>query len=272
MRCWRSCHDGPADAASLHRGQPGPGPDPSTRKRSWSRSCMAVVAAIGWLVSPFWLAVTVAAQLAIGGLGAVWLIGPARAELGFARYATLASAGVALTLFGRLVIPATGLAPAPIAALLLWGVIRLELDLASGDRRVGLDLALVGIVFAAAAGIAALVPREAWPPALIPLLMICSVPGPARRRGSGAKRHRGRWPGVPAPRRPGPDRRGGLLAAATRRRGRRSDRPGLPRVGRCGGSARGGRVTAIGDRGVRCPGGARPSRGDPAQRVVDPSR
>ena len=137
---------------------------------------MAVVAAIGWLVSPFWLAVTVAAQLAIGGLGAVWLIGPARAELGFARYATLASAGVALTLFGRLVIPATGLSPAPIAALLLWGVIRLELDLASGDRRVGLDLALVGIVFAAAAGIAALVPREAWPPALIPLLMICSVP------------------------------------------------------------------------------------------------
>jgi hypothetical protein len=137
---------------------------------------MAVIAAIGWLVSPFWLAVAVAGQLTIGGLGAVLLIGPAQAELGFARYATLASAGVALTLFGRLVIPATGLIPAPIAALLLWGVIRLELDLASGGRRVGLDLALVGIVFAAAAGVAALVPREAWPPALIPLLLISSVP------------------------------------------------------------------------------------------------
>lgn len=137
---------------------------------------MAGVAAVGWLLSPFWLAVAIAAQLAIGGLGAVWLIGPAQAELGFARYATLATAGVALTLFGRLVSPATGLAPVPVAALLLWGVIRLELDLAKGGRRVGLDLALVGIVFAAAAGIAALVPREAWPPALIPLLMICTVP------------------------------------------------------------------------------------------------
>ena len=39
---------------------------------------MAVVAAVGWLVTPFWLAVAVAAQLAIGGIGAVWLIGPAR--------------------------------------------------------------------------------------------------------------------------------------------------------------------------------------------------
>ena len=137
---------------------------------------MAVVASFGWVVSPFWLAVAVAAQLAVGGLGAVWLIGPAQTELGFARYATLASAGVALTLFGRLLVPAVGLAPAPLAAVLLWGVIRLELDLAKGGRRDGLDLALVGIVFAAAAGIGGLVPREAWPPALIPLLLLCSVP------------------------------------------------------------------------------------------------
>ena len=48
------------------------------------------------------------AQLAIGGIGAVLLIGPARPELGFARYATLATAGVALTLFGRLMAPGTG--------------------------------------------------------------------------------------------------------------------------------------------------------------------
>jgi hypothetical protein len=149
---------------------------------------MAVVAAVGWLVTPFWLAVAVGTQLAIGGLGAVWLIGPARPELGFARYATLASAGVALTLFGRLVIPATGLVPAPIAAFLLWGVIRLELDLAEGGRRVGLDLALVGIVFAAAAGLGGLVPREAWPPALIPLLLICSVPA---LRAAEARGHTG---------------------------------------------------------------------------------
>jgi hypothetical protein len=63
-----------------------------------------------------------------------------------------------------------------VAAVLLWAVIRLELDLGSGGRRVGLDLALVGIVFTAAAGVAALVPREAWPPALIPLLLISAIP------------------------------------------------------------------------------------------------
>jgi hypothetical protein len=137
---------------------------------------MAGVAGAGWLASPFWLAVAVAAQLAIGGLAAVWLIGPAQVELGFARYATLAAAGVTLTLFGRLVMPATGLAPVPIVAVLLWAVIRLELDLAAGTRRVGLDLVLVGIIFAAAAGLGGLVTRVAWPPALVPLLLIASVP------------------------------------------------------------------------------------------------
>lgn len=137
---------------------------------------MAIVAAAGWLLAPFWLAVMVAAQLAVGGLGAVWLIGPARTELGFARYATLASAGVALTLFGRLVVPGIGLLLAPVAALLLWSVIRLELDLAEGQRRVGLDLALVGIVFAAAAGLGAIVPRDAWPPGLILLLLVAAMP------------------------------------------------------------------------------------------------
>jgi hypothetical protein len=149
-------------------------------------SLMAVVAAAGWLLAPFWLAVMVAAQLVIGGLAAVWLIGPARAELGFARYATLASAGVALTLFGRLVVPSAGVLLAPVAALLLWGVIRLELDLAEGQRRVGLDLALIGIVFAAAAGLGAIVPRDAWPPGLILLLLVTAVPAlraaEARRR------------------------------------------------------------------------------------------
>ena len=76
-------------------------------------------AAVGWLVAPFWLAVAIAAQLAIGGIGAVWVIGPARGELGFARYAMLATAGVALTLFGRLV-PGLGLLLAPIVAVCCW--------------------------------------------------------------------------------------------------------------------------------------------------------
>lgn len=138
---------------------------------------MAVIAAVGWLVTPFWVAVAVAAQLAIGGIGAVWLIGPARTELGFARYATLATAGVTLTLFGRLLVPSIGLLLTPIVALLLFGVIRLELGLTeAGQRRVGLDLALVGMVFAAAAGIGGMVPADAWPPGLVLLLILTSVP------------------------------------------------------------------------------------------------
>jgi len=138
---------------------------------------MAIVAAAGWLVSPFWLAIAIATQLAIGGVGAVVLIGPARADLGFARYATLATAGVALTLFGRLVVPGIGLLLTPVAALLLWGVMRVELDLAEGSRRrLGIDLVLVGTVFAAAAGLAALLPADAWPPGLVLLLVIAAVP------------------------------------------------------------------------------------------------
>jgi hypothetical protein len=138
---------------------------------------MAGVAVAGWLVSPFWLAIVVAAELAIGGIGAVVLIGAAKSELGFARYATPAIAGVAMALFGRLVVPGVGLLLAPVAAVLLWGVTRLELDLADGrGRRVGIDLALVGIVFAAAAGIGALLPPNAWPPGLVLLLLVTAVP------------------------------------------------------------------------------------------------
>jgi hypothetical protein len=54
---------------------------------------------------------------------------------------------------------------------------RVELDLAEGSRRrVGIDLVLVGTVFAAAAGLAALVPADAWPPGLVLLLVIAAVP------------------------------------------------------------------------------------------------
>ncbi len=154
---------------------------------------MAVVAAVGWLVTPFWVAVAVAAQLAIGGIGAVWLIGPARTELGFARYATLATAGVTLTLFGRLLVPSIGLLLTPVAALLLFGVIRLELGLTeAGQRRVGLDLALVGIVFAAAAGIGGMIPADAWPPGLILLLDPGQRARAAGGRGAGPERRQRR--------------------------------------------------------------------------------
>ena len=44
----------------------------------------AVVAAAGWLVDPIWLAVAIAAQLLLGGLAAVYVIGPMKHELGLA--------------------------------------------------------------------------------------------------------------------------------------------------------------------------------------------
>jgi hypothetical protein len=138
---------------------------------------LAIVAAFGWLASPFWLAVAIGVQLAVGGLGAVWLIGALQPGLGFARYATFASAGVALTLFGRLLVPSAGLLLAPLAALLLWAVLRIELEVnRTRESSVVLDLALVSIVFATTAGIGGLVPRDAWPPGLILVLLGAAVP------------------------------------------------------------------------------------------------
>mgnify|MGYP006196716893 CR=1 FL=1 len=117
----------------------------------------------GWYGSAFWLAVAIGAQLLLGGLGAVWIIGPANARLGFARYATLAAAAVALTVFGRLTVGSIGIGLVPIAAVLLWVVIWLELAVnREGRGGLALELALIGIVFAGAAGIATLIGREGW--------------------------------------------------------------------------------------------------------------
>jgi hypothetical protein len=133
---------------------------------------LATLAAVGWLVAPFWLAVIVAGQLLLAGIGAVRLIGPAGSGLGFARYATPAMAAVALTLFGRLIPPGTSLLLMPVGAVLLWSLIWLELRVASGvAARTMLDLALVGIVFMAAAGIWHLFGSDPWPPPLALILV-----------------------------------------------------------------------------------------------------
>jgi hypothetical protein len=124
---------------------------------------MGVLAAIGWLVDPFWLAVVIALQLATAGLGGVYLIGPAQPGLGFARYTTLAMAGVALTLFGRLLPAGTALLLAPLAAVVAWSVLWLELRFARrAEMRLMLDLALVGILFAGAAGVRELFAATTW--------------------------------------------------------------------------------------------------------------
>lgn len=138
---------------------------------------LAGVAAFGWFASPLGVAVAIALQLGIGGFGGVWIIGSVQARLGFARYATLGIAGVAITLFGRIVVDRTGLLLAPLAALLLWSAVWAELEVQRRGRpTLPLELTLIGIVFAATAGITALVPADAWPPGLLLLLVLAAIP------------------------------------------------------------------------------------------------
>jgi hypothetical protein len=138
---------------------------------------LTALAAYGWLAPPFWVAVTVAIQLALGGFGTVWLVGAAQPRLGYARYATPSVAAVSLTLAGRLLGGALQLAAVPLVMLLLFGIVWAELQGAAGRTpRLTVDLSLVGIVFAAAAGVAGVFPGLSWPPALILVLVIAAIP------------------------------------------------------------------------------------------------
>ncbi len=138
---------------------------------------MAGLAVYGWLAAPFWTAVAIAVQLVIGGLGAVWVIGPIQARYGFARYGTFAVAGVAFTLLGRLLSPVAQIAAAPVVAVLLFAVLWLELRLPDGrSPRLAVDLSLVAIVFAAAAGVSATFPTSAWPPTVVLVVIAAAVP------------------------------------------------------------------------------------------------
>jgi hypothetical protein len=138
---------------------------------------LAALVVYGWFAPPFWLAVAIAAQLAIGGIGAVWVIGPVRSRFGFARYATFPVAAVALTLLGQMLTPTAQLVAAPVAALLLFAVLWSEVRLPEGRApRLSIDLMLVGIVFAAAAGIAATFPTASWPPAVLLVVVAAIVP------------------------------------------------------------------------------------------------
>lgn len=138
---------------------------------------LAVLATLGWYATPFWLAVVVGLQLVVGGIGTVLLLGPVRPQYGFARYATPAVAAVALTLAGRLLGGVAQIAAAPVAALLLLGVAWAEMRLPKRRApRLVLELMLVGICFAAAAGIGAVFPRTSWPPTVILLVAALAVP------------------------------------------------------------------------------------------------
>jgi len=128
----------------------------------------AAVAAAGWFAEPLWLAVAIAAQLALGGIGAVRVMGPARGELGLARYAIPATAGIAATMFGRLIPGGQSLLLVPIVAVVLWSVTHLELraERGTGGRTLG-DVVLTTIVFSGSAGILALFGAQTWPTPIV---------------------------------------------------------------------------------------------------------
>jgi hypothetical protein len=65
----------------------------------------------------------------------------------------------------------------PISAVLLWAVVWLELQANRvGRSGLGLELALIGIVFASAAGIASLVGADGWPAGMALTLAVAAVP------------------------------------------------------------------------------------------------
>jgi hypothetical protein len=137
----------------------------------------AIVAAVGWFANePVVLAITIAAQLALGGLAAAYVIGPARPDSGLARYAMPAVAGISATIFGRLIPGGLSLLLVPIVAVLLWSVTYLELRLARGTGgRTIQNLLLTGIVFTGAWGLLGYFGAQTWPTPLI-LLAILAVP------------------------------------------------------------------------------------------------
>jgi hypothetical protein len=145
----------------------------------------ALVAAVGWFAPPLWLAVAVAGQLLLGGIVAIRVIGPARSELGLARYAIPATAGIAATLFGRLIPGGLSLLLVPIVAVLLWTATYLELRLArgTGGRTIG-DLLQTGILFCGAAGVLDLFGPRVWP---TPLLLVAALALPLALRASDAR-------------------------------------------------------------------------------------
>jgi hypothetical protein len=142
----------------------------------------AVVAAAGWFASPIWLAVAIAAQLLIGGIVAVRVIGPARSDLGLARYAIPATAGIAATVFGRLIPGGLSLLLVPLLAVLLWTVTYLELraERGTGGRTIGI-LLLTLILFAGTAGILVLLGARSWP---TPLILVAVLAAPLAIRAA----------------------------------------------------------------------------------------
>lgn len=150
----------------------------------------ALVAAAGWFANPpIWLAVAVAIQLALGGIGASRIFGPARSDLGLARYAMPATAGIAATLFGRLIPGGLSLLLVPIVVVLLWSVTYLELRIerGTGGRTIG-ELLMTAMVFAITAGVLAFFGTQVWPS---PLILVVALSLPVALRAAEARGNSG---------------------------------------------------------------------------------
>lgn len=138
---------------------------------------LAVLVAAGWAVDLVALAAVLALELALAGLGTAALLGAARPSIGYARYAILAVSTVSVTLAGRLLPPGIGPLAAPAAWAFLWWTLYLErLGPTAPRSRLFLDLTLVLTVFAAAAGLAGLIPPELWLLEVVLLGVLTAVP------------------------------------------------------------------------------------------------
>jgi hypothetical protein len=137
----------------------------------------ALVATAGWFAEPLWLAVAIAGQLVLGGIVAVRVIGPARSDLGLARYAIPATAGIAATLFGRLIPGGLSLLLVPLVAVLLWVVTYMELraERGTGGRTIS-ELLLTGIVYAGSVGMLVLFGPQTWPSPIVLIAALCIPP------------------------------------------------------------------------------------------------
>jgi len=137
---------------------------------------LAALVAAGWAVDPVALAIVLALELALAGLGTAALLGAARTSIGYARYAILAVVAVSVTLAGRQLPDGIGPLAAPVAWAFLWWTLNTERKGATKPGgRLALDLFLVLTVFAAATGLAGLFPEELWLLELVLLGILTSV-------------------------------------------------------------------------------------------------
>jgi hypothetical protein len=143
---------------------------------------MAALVAAGWSVDLVALAGVIALELALAGLGTAALLGAARPNSGYARYAIFAVSAVSVTLAGRLLPPGIGPLAAPLAWAFLFWVLYIERHaMAMPGYRLSLDVTLVLTVFSATAGMGSLLPPELW---LLGLLVAVPCLRAAEARGT----------------------------------------------------------------------------------------